>query len=231
MKKIFFIQWLFLSLLILPAAVSAVGIITVTSTPSGATVYLDGVSKGTTSVVIQNVMSGSHTLVLQKAGYNNYTTTVTVIDNQTRPVTAVLVISPIIPTISTITPAYGFNTGVVSITDLSGTGFASGATVLLTKTGQSNISATGVSVTTNKITCNFNLNGKTSGFWNVVVTNPDGKSATKTEGFEIRTPSAAITLSGITPDYGINDDIVTITNLAGHGVFKRGNHETPEDRI
>jgi hypothetical protein len=217
MKKIFFIQWLFLSLLILPAAVSAVGIITVTSTPSGATVYLDGVSKGTTSVVIQNVMSGSHTLVLQKAGYNNYTTTVTVIDNQTRPVTAVLVISPITPTISAITPAYGFNTGVVSITDLSGTGFASGATVLLTKAGQSNISATGVSVTPNKITCNFNLNGKASGFWNVVVINPDGKSATKTEGFEIRTPSAAITLSGITPDYGINDDIVTITNLAGTG--------------
>jgi hypothetical protein len=217
MKKIFFILCLFSLILLLPVAVSAVGNISVTSTPAGATIYLDNVNKGMTPTVIGNIISGSHTLVLQKAGYQNDTRTVTVTDNQTTPIAVVLVLLPAAPTISTITPAFGYNTGVVSITDLSGTGFSSGATVTLTKTGQTNISATGVSVTATKITCNFNLNSKTAGLWNVVVTNSDGQSATKSGGFEIRTPSAAITLSSITPSYGMNDEIVTITNLAGTG--------------
>jgi len=215
MKKTLFIFCLFCVTLLLPVAASAVGNISVTSTPSGATVYIDHVNKGVTTIVIENVINGSHTIVIQKAGYQNYTTTVTVNNNQTLPVSAVLDLSP--PTISTITPAYGFNTGVVSITDLSGTGFSSGATVKLTKAGQTNISASGVSVTSTKITCNFDLNGKTAGLWNVVVTNSDGQPTTKTEGFEIRTPSAAITLVSITPNYGMNNEIVTITNLAGTG--------------
>ncbi len=167
--------------------------------------------------MIEGITSGSHSIVLQKAGYQNDTRTVTVTNNQTITVTAVLVLLPAAPTISTITPAYGYNTGIVSITDLIGTGFSSDATVKLTKTGQTNISATGVSVTSTKISGNFDLNGKTSGYWNVVVTNPNGQSATKSEGFEIRIPSAAITLTSITPIYGMNDEIVSITNLAGTG--------------
>ena len=217
MKKIFFILCLFSMLLLLPVAVSAVGNISATSTPTGATVYVDNVNKGTTAIVIENIISGSHSIVIQKAGYQNYTTTVSVNNNQTTSVSAVLSPSPTIPTISTITPAYGFNTGVVSITDLSGTGFSSGATVILTKVGQANISGTSVSVTSTKITCNIDLNGKTAGLWNVVVKNPDGQSDTKSEGFEIRNASAAMTLSSITPNYGMNNDIVTITNLAGNG--------------
>ncbi len=215
MRKLVFMLCLVSVILFLPVAVSAVGNISVSSTPSGATVYVDTASMGTTPIVIENITSGSHTIVLQKAGYQNDTRTVTVINNQTYQVSAVLSLTA--PTISTITPAYGFNTGVVSITDLSGTGFSSGATVKLTKAGQTNISATGVSVTSAKITCNFDLNGKTAGLWNIVVTNSDGQSTTKSERFEIRTPSAAITLSSITPNFGMNNDIVTITNLAGTG--------------
>jgi hypothetical protein len=217
MKKIFFILCLFILMLLIPVAASAVGNISVTSTPSGATIYIDNVNRGTTSAVIENIISGFHTLVLQKAGYQNDTRTVTVNNNQTTMVAAGLVQLPAAPTISTITPAFGYNTGVVSITDLSGTGFSSGATVTLTKAGQTNITATGVSVTATKITGNFNLNSRAAGLWDVVVTNSDGQSATRSEGFEIRTPSAAITLSGITPNYGMNDEIVTITNLAGTG--------------
>ncbi len=217
MKKIFFVLCLFSLTLLLPVTASAVGNISVTSTPAGATIYVDNINNGITPKVIEGITSGSHSIVLQKAGYQNDTRTVTVTNNQTTTVTAVLVLLPAAPTISTITPAYGYNTGIVSITDLSGTGFSGDATVKLTKTGQTNISATGVSVTSTKITGNFDLNGKTAGYWNVVVTNPDGQSATKTEGFEIRVPSAAMTLSSITPVYGMNDETVTITNLAGTG--------------
>jgi len=221
MKKIFFILCLFSVTLLLPVTVSALGNISVTSTPAGATVYVNDINKGTTegttAIVIEDIMTGIHTIVIQKAGYLNYTTTVTVNNNQTSTISAVLVLSPIVPTISTITPASGFNTGIVSITDLSGTGFSSGATVILTKAGQTNISATIVSVTLTKITCNINLNGQTAGLWNVVVTNPDGQSTTKNGGFEIRAPSAAITLSSITPNFGMNNGIVTVTNLAGTG--------------
>ena len=217
MKKILFVLCLFSLALLIPVAASAVGNISVNSTPSMATVYLDNENRGTTPKVIENVASGSHVVVIQKTGYQNYTVTVTVTNNASTPVTAVLDLLPAAPTISTITPAYGFNTGMVSITDLSGTGFSSGATVKLTKTGQTNISATGVSVTSTKITGNFNLNGKTAGLWNVVVTNPDGQATVKVEGFEIRTPSAAMTLVSITPHYGTNNEIVSITNLAGTG--------------
>jgi hypothetical protein len=217
MKKTLFMLFLLSLILFLPVTVSAVGNISVSSIPTGATVYIDNINKGTTAIVVENIISGSHTIVLQKAGYQNYTTSVTVNNNQTSNVSADLVLSPTAPMISTITPAHGFNTGVVSITDLNGMGFSSGVTVKLTKEGQTNISASGVSVTSTKITCNFDLNGKTAGLWNVIVTNSDGQSTTKTEGFEIRTPSAAITLVSITPNYGMNNKIVTITNLAGTG--------------
>ena len=76
MKKIFFILCLFSMLLLLPVAVSAAGNISATSTPTGATVYVDNVNKGTTAIVIENIISGSHSIVIQKAGYQNYTTTV-----------------------------------------------------------------------------------------------------------------------------------------------------------
>jgi hypothetical protein len=219
MKKIFFILCLFCVSLLLPVAAAAVGNISVNSTPPGAMVYLDGTSTGTiTPAKIESVTKGSHIILLRLTGYRDYIQSVTVNNNQTTNISAILVLSPTAPpTISTITPAYGFNNSMVSITNLSGTGFSSGATVKITKAGQTNISATEVSVTSTKITCNFNLNGKTAGLWNVVVTNSNGQSATKSEGFEIRPPPAVITLSSITPNYGMNNSIVTITNLAGTG--------------
>ncbi|PJB63237.1 MAG: hypothetical protein CO095_16915, partial [Armatimonadetes bacterium CG_4_9_14_3_um_filter_58_7] len=64
---------------------------------------------------------------------------------------------------------------IVNVTDLAGTGFKSGATVKLRNSGQSDIAATSVSVVSaTKITCTLNLNGKTPGQWDVVVTNSDG---------------------------------------------------------
>ncbi len=93
------------------------------------------------------------------------------------------------PTIAGITPNSGYAGSVVQITDLAGTGFQNGATVRLTQAGQPDIAATGISVvSSSQIACTFDLAGRAAGAWNVVVTNPDGQSATLPQGFTVRTP-------------------------------------------
>jgi PKD repeat protein len=90
------------------------------------------------------------------------------------------------PTVISITPNSGYNDTSVSITDLSGTGFITGATVKLNSTGKPDIPATVITVVSStKITCTFALNGAPAGARNVVVTNPDGKSGMVVNGFTI----------------------------------------------
>lgn len=52
--------------------------ISVSSTPSGSSVYLDGTYKGTTPLTIPSVSYGSHTLKLTRSGYQDQSTVVTV---------------------------------------------------------------------------------------------------------------------------------------------------------
>ena len=81
------------------------------------------------------------------------------------------------PTVTGITPATGVNTTTVSITNLAGTNFASGATVKLNQTGFSDIAGTSVTVVSaTQITCSFDLTNKIAGTYNVVVTNSDGQA-------------------------------------------------------
>jgi|GEM_PF-6665228 len=54
------------------------GSITVTSTPSGASVLLDSRPQGKTPITLQNVPVGTHTLILTYPGYEPVTTTTTV---------------------------------------------------------------------------------------------------------------------------------------------------------
>ena len=119
------------------------------------------------------------------------------------------------PTVTSITPNHGNdNEFVVDITDLAGTGFRTGATVRLRKSGQSDITATDVAVVSPiKITCKFDLSGKAEGKWNVWVTNDDGKSGILTEGFTIE--STAPSVYSITPSSADNTGMVDITDLSG----------------
>jgi hypothetical protein len=83
----------------------------------------------------------------------------------------------------------------VNITNLQGTNFASGATVKLTQTGQSDIVASNVTVVSDsRITCQVDLTNKNVGLWNVVVTNTDNLSGILTSGFKIE--SSAIKIMG-----------------------------------
>ena len=94
------------------------------------------------------------------------------------------------PMVTSITPRSGYFTETVSITNLAGTHFQSGATVKLTKSGEPDINAINVAVVnSSRITCDFNLNGAATGKWNVVVTNPDLLYDTLTNGFSVRDPS------------------------------------------
>jgi hypothetical protein len=107
------------------------------------------------------------------------------------------------PTVTSITPSSGLNTGSVSITNLAGTKFVNGATVRLTRSGYNNISATGVTVISpTKITCTLPITGKEPGQWNVVVINPDGQAGTITNGFRV----------------------TAVTNATAIGVFRPSTH-------
>jgi hypothetical protein len=68
-----------------------------------------------------------------------------------------------------------------------GSGFANGATVKLTRDGESDIVGNPIAVLEGGkvISTAFNLTGKAPGPWNVVVTNPDGSAAALPDGFTI----------------------------------------------
>ncbi len=120
------------------------------------------------------------------------------------------------PTVTSITPSSGVNTGTVHITNLAGTNFQTGATVKLTKLGQMDIPGTSVTVVnSNTVTCDFDPTGAATGQWNVVVTNPDSQSGTLPNGFTLNPSPTAPTVTSITPGSGPNTGTVHITNLAG----------------
>jgi len=118
------------------------------------------------------------------------------------------------PTVTSITPATGSNNGTVSIIDLAGTGFITGTTIKLTKSGQTDIAAsTYTFVSSTKMTCTFDLTGKAVGQWNVVVTNPDTQTATLTNGFTITSGiMAPVANFAGTPTTGTAPLLVTFTD-------------------
>lgn len=91
-----------------------------------------------------------------------------------------------VPTLATVAPATG-NTGIVVMT-VSGANILLGTTVKLTKIGQPDIPATGIEASGDIVKCRVDLSGRAAGLWNVVVTNPDGQSATLADAFSIIGP-------------------------------------------
>jgi hypothetical protein len=73
-----------------PTPTPAYGSIAITSDPAGAGVYLDNAIKGITPVTLDGVSNGAHTILLRLDGYQDYSSTVTVVAEQ-KQVNAVLV--------------------------------------------------------------------------------------------------------------------------------------------
>jgi hypothetical protein len=129
------------------------------------------------------------------------------------------------PVVKDITPFIGTSGNTVSITDLEGLNFISGANVTLEKSGESSITATDVSVSSStKITCTFVIpSGTATGQWNVVVTNPDGQSHSYTNLFTIykgdttatTTTTGTTTAAGIVTLYSVSPSVVTTGGGAG----------------
>lgn len=90
------------------------------------------------------------------------------------------------PAAVTVSPNLG-TTDTMTLT-LTGSGFLAGANVKLTKTGQPDVPTTGQEIRGTSATFRVNVNGMASGQWNVVLTNPDGQSATLPNSFSISGP-------------------------------------------
>jgi hypothetical protein len=77
-----------------PVSNPKTGDLQVSSSPSGAAIYLNGNYQGTTTslgpISITGLTPGSYTLVLKKSGYQDYTTTTTIVAGTTAQVSAVL---------------------------------------------------------------------------------------------------------------------------------------------
>ncbi len=120
------------------------------------------------------------------------------------------------PAVSGILPSTAPNTGPVQVT-ISGTGFLSGATVKLTRAGQSDLTGTGVSVpSSSTLTCSFNLTGEAPGQWDVVATNTDGQSGTLAKGFAVVQPGGGYLLA---PVYQVTNVVLTLTNTRADEVY------------
>lgn len=91
------------------------------------------------------------------------------------------------PKITDIDPDRGATGTTVSITSLEGKNFVSGANVSLVKSGETTIIASSVSVTSpEEITCTFAIPSTAgTGFWDVVITNPDKQTYTWKTGFSV----------------------------------------------
>ncbi|MBU1022289.1 MAG: DUF2341 domain-containing protein, partial [Candidatus Margulisbacteria bacterium] len=105
------------------------------------------------------------------------------------------------PSVYSISPNTGNNDEILNDVVITGETFADGAAVKLTKTGESDIDGTDVTfISDTQLTADFDLNGAALGYWSVVVTNPNTKTDTLTDGFEITYPPPTVTV--VTPESG-----------------------------
>jgi len=70
------------------------GALSIYSTPTGSAVYLDGGYQGITPTFVGNLLAGSHTVILSRAGYQDWVSTVSVSAGQTTTVSATLASDP-----------------------------------------------------------------------------------------------------------------------------------------
>ena len=102
------------------------------------------------------------------------------------------------PTITQIIPNVAPNTADINVV-IKGTNFQSGATAVLKKSGQPDITGVVTFDSATKLTVKLPITGKVVGKWDVVVTNPDLQTITKSKGFTITDSSGEI--SEIIDDY------------------------------
>lgn len=136
----------------------------------------------------------------------------------TVPVTVTVTSSGAAPVVSGISPSYGGSNAAVSAT-ITGSNFQSNAKAKLTRAGYSPISASTETVSSStEIDCTFILSNAEKGSYNVVVTNPDGRSSTLVGAFTIGDVPPVI--GGVSPSQGALNETLSMT-ISGQN-FKPG---------
>jgi hypothetical protein len=107
-----------------------------------------------------------------------------------------VVLSGDAPTVTAISPVGGPKDGSITVT-ITGTNFQAGAIPKLLLPGDPVVTATGVTVSSTRIDCTFNLYNHATGKYQVTVTNPDGQSGTLRNAFTVG--DAAPIVSGAAP--------------------------------
>ncbi|OPX63115.1 MULTISPECIES: PEGA domain-containing protein [unclassified Methanoregula] len=96
-------------------APAATGILSVTTTPAGAYVFIDGAQRGVTPATISGLAPGDHTLLLKMDGYKDLTTTITIIAGQTQPFSSGLVPVSGTPVATKKSPGFAFIAALASL--------------------------------------------------------------------------------------------------------------------
>lgn len=173
------------------------------------------------TVTVSSVQIGAPTTVTTVVTTATQVTTAATATETTASTTA--------PKIIDIDPFIGTAGTTVSITDLAGSNFVSGATVALTKSGETSIDATDVSISSaTKITCKFVLPLSTeAGQWNVVVINPDKQAYTSPNLFTVyKNTSATATATSTSTTTTTFATTVTISMLTPSDQFIGGTATT-----
>ena len=187
---------------------------------TGATVKLNRTSAPDISATSVNIASStkiSCTFNLNGVTNGSYNVVVTNSGGQSAMLTGGFTVKPAgpAPTVTSITNTTGYR-GRTVIERITGTNFVSGATSKLNRTGSADIPAdTCTFSSATQLICTYNLLGQTASppNYNVVVTNPDGKSGMRANYFILSSPNP--TISSSTPNSGLQAATVPITNLAG----------------
>lgn len=166
-----------------PVTISGTGFL------SGASVSLGGTAA--TGVTVVNSTTITATTPSHSAG--SATVVVTNTDGQSGSKSSAFNYTNPAPTVSSISPASGSVNGGSAVT-ITGTGFLSGATVTLGGTA-----ATGVSVV-NSTTITATTPAHSAGAATVVVTNTDGQSGSKSNGYNYS--NSAPTVTSVSPNSG-----------------------------
>jgi len=204
--------------------------------PSATAVYRQGAySIPLTGINVVSATSITGTLVIPSSAPSGaYNVTVTNTDGKTGTRASTFTVTSNAPTVTSITNTTGYR-GRTVIERITGTNFVSSATSKLNRTGSADIPAdTCTFSSATQLICTYNLLGQTASppNYNVVVTNPDGKSGMRANYFILSSPNP--TISGSTPATGAQATTVSITNLAGNyfqpgatAVYSQGAYSIP----
>ena len=136
------------------ALIATTGSISISSLPSGATIVLDGTTRGTTPAILDSISVGSHILVLKKSGYDDNSTqvivnsgTMTVLSVTLTPVTGSIRVESIPSKATIILDGTDEGTTPANLTEIS----VGNHTLVLEKSGYNDYSTT-VSVSPGNLT-------------------------------------------------------------------------------